>query len=61
MIECQSIEEESKGGAAADTEGNATDSHGQDVTKDSATTSSPDTDSPVMINVDVRARLKMLV
>ncbi|XP_071401682.1 pericentriolar material 1 protein isoform X1 [Centroberyx affinis] len=50
--ECQGPEEESKGGAAAVSEVNTADSHGQDVSKDSTTISSPDTDSPIMINVD---------
>lgn len=60
MAECQSPEEESKVGAAAATEGSSAVSLGQDVQKESTTTSSPDTDSPVMVNVDVSLRLKML-
>ncbi|XP_044046674.1 pericentriolar material 1 protein isoform X2 [Siniperca chuatsi] len=44
--------EESKVGAAAASEGSSAVFHGQDVQKESTTTSSPDTDSPVMINVD---------
>ncbi|XP_076001355.1 pericentriolar material 1 protein isoform X3 [Genypterus blacodes] len=52
MIDCRNMEEESEGGASAAMGGNATGSHGQDVTKGSVSTSSPDTDSPVMINVD---------
>ncbi|XP_054459637.1 pericentriolar material 1 protein-like isoform X2 [Anoplopoma fimbria] len=53
MAECQSPEEESNVGAAAASEGNSHEvSHDQDVLKESNTTSSPDTDSPVMINVD---------
>nr|XP_033479901.1 pericentriolar material 1 protein isoform X2 [Epinephelus lanceolatus] len=53
MAECQSPEEESKAGAAAASEGSSHEvSHDQDVPKESTTTSSPDTDSPVMINVD---------
>lgn len=53
MAECQSLEGETKVGAATASEGSSAVSHGQDVTKESTTTSSPDTDSPVMINVDV--------
>ncbi|XP_034543216.1 pericentriolar material 1 protein isoform X3 [Notolabrus celidotus] len=52
MAECQSPEEEGEVGAAADSEGGSAVSHGQDVPKESNSTSSPDTDSPVMINVD---------
>lgn len=58
MEKCQSPEEESKDGAAAALEENSV-SHGQEVPKESTTTSSPDTDSPVMINVDVSPRLKI--
>lgn len=54
MIECQNPEGETKVGAAAASEGSSSASHGQDVSKETTTTtSSPDTDSPVMINVDV--------
>ncbi|XP_023273199.1 pericentriolar material 1 protein isoform X2 [Seriola lalandi dorsalis] len=49
---CQSPEEESKVEAAAASEENTAVSHDQDVPKEPTTTSSPDTDSPVMINVD---------
>lgn len=59
MAECQSPEEEGKVGAAAASEGGSAVSYDQDVPKESTTTSSPDTDSPVMINVDVSQRLKM--
>uniref|UniRef100_UPI0037E9A1CA pericentriolar material 1 protein n=1 Tax=Semicossyphus pulcher TaxID=241346 RepID=UPI0037E9A1CA len=52
MAECQSPEEQSKVGAAASSEGGSAVSHGQDVPKEPNTTSSTDTDSPVMINVD---------
>ncbi|KAM7009042.1 pericentriolar material 1 protein isoform 14-T14 [Tautogolabrus adspersus] len=52
MAECQSPEKESKFRAAAASEGDSAASHDQDVPKESNTTSSPDTDSPVMINVD---------
>uniref|UniRef100_A0A3Q1ICI7 Pericentriolar material 1 protein C-terminal domain-containing protein n=1 Tax=Anabas testudineus TaxID=64144 RepID=A0A3Q1ICI7_ANATE len=51
-VECQSLEEESKAGAAAASEENSAVFHCQDVPKESTTSSSPDTDSPVMINVD---------
>lgn len=44
---------EGEGGGAAALEPNTTASHGQDVSKGSTATSSPDTGSPVMINVDV--------
>lgn len=57
--ECQSLEEESKVGAAAASEENSAVLHGQDVPKESTSTSSPDTDSPVMINVDVSPRVKV--
>lgn len=60
MVECHTPEEESKAGATAASEGSSAVSHDQDVPKESITTSSPDTDSPVMINVDVSVRLKML-
>lgn len=61
MAECQRPEEESKVGAAAGSEESCHEvSHDQDVPKESILTSSPDTDSPVMINVDVSPRLKML-
>lgn len=56
----QSPEEESKAGAAATSEGSSAVFHDQDFQKETTTTSSPDTDSPVMINVDVSPRLKML-
>lgn len=47
-------EGETKAGAAAASEGSSSASLGQDVPKETTTTSSsPDTDSPVMINVDV--------
>ncbi|XP_071361739.1 pericentriolar material 1 protein isoform X2 [Trachinotus anak] len=49
---CHSPEEESKVGAAAASEENTAVSLGQDGPKEPTTTSSPDTDSPVMINVD---------
>uniref|UniRef100_A0A8C9XGC6 Pericentriolar material 1 n=1 Tax=Sander lucioperca TaxID=283035 RepID=A0A8C9XGC6_SANLU len=53
MAECQRPEEESKVGAAAGSEESCHEvSHDQDVPKESILTSSPDTDSPVMINVD---------
>ncbi|XP_070712254.1 pericentriolar material 1 protein isoform X3 [Pempheris klunzingeri] len=52
MAECQSPEEETKAGAAAHSEGGSAVCDSQDVPKESATTSSPDSDSPVMINVD---------
>ncbi|KAI3352504.1 hypothetical protein L3Q82_005455 [Scortum barcoo] len=53
VVEHQSPEEESKCGAAAASEGGSEVSHDQDVPKESiVATSSPDTDSPVMINVD---------
>ncbi|XP_060912532.1 pericentriolar material 1 protein isoform X1 [Labrus mixtus] len=52
MSECQSPEKESQLQAAAASEGESAASHDQDVPKESNTTSSPDTDSPVMINVD---------
>ncbi|XP_034043599.1 pericentriolar material 1 protein isoform X2 [Thalassophryne amazonica] len=51
MVTCQSTDS-SKDGAGALSEGDAAALHGQDVPKDSTTMSSPDTDSPVMINVD---------
>lgn len=54
MVECQ-IAEESK--AASEESAEAS----QNFTKESNTTSSPDTDSPVMINVDVSQRMKMLL
>lgn len=60
MAECQSPEGESKDGTAAASEGSSAVCHGQDVPKESTTTSSPDTDSPVMINVDVRPWLRTL-
>lgn len=47
-VEGQSSEEESKAGAPA-----AALSEGQDVPTEATATSSPDTDSPVMISVDV--------
>ncbi|XP_026159705.1 pericentriolar material 1 protein isoform X3 [Mastacembelus armatus] len=50
---CQSPEEESKPGAAAEEE-EENSTVCQDVPKESTTTSSPDTDSPVMINVDMQ-------
>uniref|UniRef100_A0AAX7U5C8 Pericentriolar material 1 protein C-terminal domain-containing protein n=1 Tax=Astatotilapia calliptera TaxID=8154 RepID=A0AAX7U5C8_ASTCA len=50
-VECQSPEEESKAGASAvASERESTMYQGQDVTKEATTTSSPDTDSPVMIS-----------
>ncbi|XP_070831685.1 pericentriolar material 1 protein isoform X1 [Chaetodon trifascialis] len=52
MAECQSPEGDGDAGTAAASEGSPAVSHGQDVPKESTTTSSPDTDSPVMINVD---------
>ncbi|XP_031718975.1 pericentriolar material 1 protein isoform X1 [Anarrhichthys ocellatus] len=53
MAECQSPEEDRDVGAAAASEGSSHEvSHDQDVLKEPNTTSSPDTDSPVMINVD---------
>lgn len=52
IVECHSPEEETKAGAAAASVGSSV-SNDQDVPKESVTTSSPDTDSPVMINVDV--------
>ncbi len=61
VLACQSPEVEGKNEAAAASEGSTAVSHGQDVPKESTTTSSPDTDSPVMINVDVSSRLKLLL
>ncbi|XP_074485631.1 pericentriolar material 1 protein isoform X4 [Sebastes fasciatus] len=53
MVASQSPEEESNVGAAAASEGSSHEvSADQDVPKESVTSSSPDTDSPVMINVD---------
>lgn len=52
-VECHILEEESNDGAAAPSEDNSAICHGQDVPKESTTTSSTDTESPVMINVDV--------
>nr|XP_046274495.1 pericentriolar material 1 protein isoform X2 [Scatophagus argus] len=52
IADCQSPEEESKAGEAAASEGSSAASRGHDVPKESITTSSPDTDSPVMISVD---------
>uniref|UniRef100_A0A8C4IH93 Pericentriolar material 1 n=1 Tax=Dicentrarchus labrax TaxID=13489 RepID=A0A8C4IH93_DICLA len=49
---CQSPEAESEVGAAAASEESSAISHGQEVPKESNATSSPDTESPVMINVD---------
>ncbi|XP_067353306.1 pericentriolar material 1 protein isoform X2 [Channa argus] len=49
ILECQSPEEEGKAGPAE----NCAVSHSQDLPKESTSTSSPETDSPVMINVDV--------
>lgn len=59
MTECQRPEGESKVEAAAASEESSAVSHGQDNPKEPTTSSSPDTDSPVMINVDVSLRLKM--
>lgn len=53
MTECQRPEGESKVEAAAASEESSAVSHGQDNPKEPTTSSSPDTDSPVMINVDV--------
>lgn len=54
MAECQHPEEESGLGAAAASEGSGHEvTADQDVVKESNATSSPDTDSPVMVNVDV--------
>ncbi|XP_032356497.1 pericentriolar material 1 protein isoform X4 [Etheostoma spectabile] len=53
MVECLRPEGESKVGAAAASEESCHEvSHDQDVPKESILTGSPDTDSPVMINVD---------
>ncbi|KAG8014670.1 Pericentriolar material 1 protein, partial [Nibea albiflora] len=52
MTECQRPEGESKAEAAAAPEESSAVSHGQDNPKEPTTSSSPDTDSPVMINVD---------
>ncbi|KAE8300355.1 Pericentriolar material 1 protein [Larimichthys crocea] len=52
MTECQRPEGESKVEAAAASEESSAVSHGQDNPKEPTTSSSPDTDSPVMINVD---------
>ncbi|XP_068445414.1 pericentriolar material 1 protein isoform X2 [Clinocottus analis] len=53
MAECQNPEEERNLEAAAASEESSQEvSHEQDVLKESHATSSPDTDSPVMINVD---------
>lgn len=43
--------------AAAASEENTIVSHDQDAPKEPTATSSPDTDSPVMINVDVSVRI----
>ncbi|XP_037545863.1 pericentriolar material 1 protein isoform X2 [Nematolebias whitei] len=51
-VENQNIEDESKVGAAAPSEGGSAVFPGQDVPKDSTPTSSPNTDSPVLVNVD---------
>lgn len=53
MVECQSPEGKAKADAAAVSEVSSAVSRQQDVPKESTTTSSPDTDSPVMISVDV--------
>lgn len=53
MAECHSTDGENNVGAAAASGGSSAVSNGQNVTKETTTTSSPDTDSPVMINVDV--------
>ncbi|XP_034404545.1 pericentriolar material 1 protein isoform X3 [Cyclopterus lumpus] len=52
MAECQHPKEESNLVAAVASEGSHEVTRDQDVLKESNTTSSPDTDSPVMINVD---------
>ncbi|TKS68424.1 Pericentriolar material 1 protein [Collichthys lucidus] len=52
MTECQRPEGESKVEAAAASEESSAVSHGHDNPKEPTTSSSPDTDSPVMINVD---------
>ncbi|XP_041640033.1 pericentriolar material 1 protein isoform X2 [Cheilinus undulatus] len=52
MAECQSPEKETNDRATTASEGGSTASHDQDIPKEPNTTSSPDTDSPVMINVD---------
>ncbi|XP_072240936.1 pericentriolar material 1 protein isoform X4 [Leuresthes tenuis] len=52
VLECQNPEEEGEAGAAAATEGDSALSQGQDAPKEPTATSSPDTDSPVLINVD---------
>lgn len=52
MAAYQSPEVESKAGAAATSEASSAVFHDQDFQKETTTTSSPDTDSPVMINVD---------
>lgn len=54
-VENQNIDDESKVGAAAPSEGDSAVFPGQDVPKDSTATSSPNTDSPVLVNVDVSA------
>lgn len=60
-VECQSPEEESKAGASAvASERESTMYQGQDVTKEATTTSSPDTDSPVMISVDASPNMTYL-
>lgn len=61
MAECQSPEEEGQVRAAADSEGGSAVSYAQDVPKESNSTSSPDTDSPVMINVDVSLGSRLCV
>lgn len=57
--ECQSPSEESKVGANDDLEENSAVSHDQNIPKESTATSSPDTDSPVMINVDVSLKVEL--
>lgn len=63
LVECdvasQTPEGETKAEAAAPSEGSSAVCHSWDVPKESATTSSTDTDSPVMISVDVRHSLHL--
>ncbi|XP_030596055.1 pericentriolar material 1 protein isoform X2 [Archocentrus centrarchus] len=51
-VEGETLEEESKAGTPAASESESAVSQGQDVPKEATATSSPDTDSPVMISVD---------
>lgn len=53
MVECQGPEGEAKANAAAVSQVSSAASRQQDVPKEPTATSTPDTDSPVMISVDV--------